>query len=1108
MSHSDVGERISALTPVQRRALHRLQQEQRLAQGPVRAPLSVFQRGMWFLEKLHPSNPAYVVHTAARVQGRLDVSKLQLALAGVVGRHDALRTTFALHEGEAVQVVHPAMAVLLHEVDLTGARDEPTDLAKTYASAQSLDLAQGPLLHAAVLHLGPDDAVLVVTIHHLVSDRWSVSVLLEEMRHLYEEDLTDPLGVLGEPPLQYTDFAQWQNEQLHGKRWRTALEQWRTVLSDIPSALDLATDHPRPAVQGFSGRQVSMTLGEDLVRDVASAAARYRVTSYVVMLAAYAALWRLHTRQDTIVVAVPATVRRPELELTIGYFVNTLPVRLNLSDEVSFAELVGRVRDSLMDAQSREEVPFDLVVAEMQSTPDLSRPPLCQVSFSYGRDPAVRLPFGEAIMTRLPMSGIGARFDVELQGFESAGLFTGWWEYDTALFTQEHVMQFSAQFQHLLAQAVADPDVRVDELQAATAADSAAFLADVNNTDKDWPSSLGWIHEQIVAQAGRTPDAVALVFDDTTLTYGQLDCWSNQLANCLLTQGLRPHQTVGVYLERSLELVVTLVAILKAGGAFLPLDPTYPAERLENILDQAEPFAVVIDGDTTNKLPKRTLIIDLAEPNTLAGTSEAPPVVSVDGEDLAYVLFTSGSTGAPKGVMNTHAGIRNRLLWMQDTFPLGSEDTVLQKTVMTFDVSIWEFFWPLMEGARLVLARPGGHRDPAFLHRIIANESVTVCHFVPSMLRAFLSQPIEELDSLRFVFCSGEALPATTVNEFCERSQAALHNLYGPTEAAIDVTHWACHRLPAGERVPIGRPVANTSVWIRNARGVDVPPGTVGELWLGGVQVALGYLGRSDLTAERFRHAPAARGEMMRQFRTGDLARFLPDGNIDFLGRADQQVKLHGQRIEPGEVEAVLMSHPKVTSAVVGVIEPQEGRSQLVAHLVACDPVTTAEVRAHAARFLPEYMVPTAVAFLHELPLTSSGKLDRGRLPAPVAEARRPHVAPQNELQEQIVELWSELLGVEQIGIDDNFFELGGHSMLIIQAQARVKAALGLDVSVVDLFQYPTVTALARHLAGGAAQSTAPGERAALRRERRLMNTTRRISTLHDPVSSQSEDTR
>lgn len=1111
MSQVDLTDRVAALVPAQRRTLHRLQQEQRLAQGPVHAPLSVFQRGMWFLEQLHPGNPAYVVPTAGRIRGRLDVARLQLALDGVVARHDALRTTFALQDGEAVQVIHPTMAVPLHEVDMTGCREDPTDLAESHASAQALDLGRGPLLHAAVLHLGPDDAVLVVTIHHLVSDRWSVTVLLEELRHLYEADVTDPLGVLGAPPLQYPDFAEWQHDQLDGEHWTAALQQWRAMLRDVPAALDLPTDSSRPAVQGFLGRHIPMTLGEDLVRDVAAAARQHQVTSYTVMLAAYVTLWRLHTRQDTIVVAVPTTVRRPELESTIGYFVNTLPVRLDLSNELSFTELVSQVRDSLLDAQSREEVPFDLVVAQLNSLRDLSRPPLCQVSFSYGRDPAVRLPFGEATLTRLPVSGVGARFDVELQGFESGGRFTGWWEYDAALFTQDHVSQLAAQFEHLLAQAVANPELPVDELQAAPADDSVAFLAQVNDTAKNWPSSLGWIHEQFAAQAARTPDAVALVFEATTLTYVQLDRRANQLANLLIAQGLRPHQTVGLCMDRSLDLVVALVAILKAGGAFLPLDPTSPTERLANILSQAQPLAVVVHGSTAVNLPATTPVIDLADVSLLAGLIETVPTVALDGDDLAYVMFTSGSTGAPKGVMNTHAGIRNRLLWMQDTFPLGVDDTVLQKTVMTFDVSVWEFFWPLMVGARLVIARPGGHRDPVFLHRLIADQSVTVCHFVPSMLRAFLSQPVEELHSLRFVMCSGEALPAVDVNEFLERSSAALHNLYGPTEAAIDVTHWACRRLGAGDRVPIGRPIANTSVWVRNAHGRDVPPGTVGELWLGGVQVALGYLGRPDLTEERFRWTPAAPSGSERQFRTGDLARFRPDGNLEFLGRCDRQIKLRGQRIEPGEIEAVLMNHPKVAAAAVQVFEPRPGTSQLGAHLVAKEPVTAEELRAYAARFVPDYMVPAAMAFLDELPLTSSGKLDRARLPAPPllsAEARSPYLAPQNELQTHIVKLWSELLGIEQIGIDDNFFDLGGHSMLIAQAQLRMKTELGLDVTVVDLFQYPTITALARHLAGDSAQFTTPGERADLRRERRLKNTARRLPSPQTAVSSRSEDTR
>ncbi|MEU3252591.1 amino acid adenylation domain-containing protein [Streptomyces sp. NPDC006997] len=1074
----DLATRLAALTPEQRARFEELMAERATAGDTF--PLSVLQRGTWFLEQLRPGNPGYIVPGAARVVGPLDATVLRAAVAEIVRRHEALRTTFRVQDGAPVQVVHPELTVDVPETDLRGERFTPAERQRRIdeALAEPFDITTGPLLRVRLLRTGADESVLVTAMHHLISDRWSTAVFLTELSELYEAFAAGRPSPLPELEIQYGDFSDWQHQQLAEGAWDADLAYWRQHLDGAPAALDLPTDRPRPAVQGFNGRSVPVELPEPLMRALGALAGRHGATPYMALLAVLQILLHRHSGQDDIVVGVPIAQRdRVEVEPVIGYFVNTLAIRAELGGNPSFSTVLHRVRDACLGAYAHQDVPFELVVADLKLARDLSRPPLCQVSFSYGREPVPPRALGGAHLSRLPVRSEGARFDLELQAFDSGGALTGWFEYDRDLFDESTVVRLAARFHRLAEQAAAHPDTPVDDFELLDDAERHLVLSEWNATDHDWGTEDGWVHQCVEARARRHPDAEAVRFDGESLTYDALNRRANRLAHRLRRHGVGRDTVVGVAMERSLDLVVSLLAVLKAGGAYLPLDLDLPEARLAAILEDARPPVVLTHGPVTDRLPPldRPVLDTDALAAELAAEPEDDPDVPVDGEDLAYVIFTSGSTGRPKGVMNVHAALRNRLLWMQDAYRLDASDRVLQKTPFSFDVSVWEFFWPLLSGATLVVARPGGHRDSGYLAQVIQDEAITTVHFVPSMLQVFLTEPVEKCTSLRRVVCSGEELTRDLHDRFLARSQADLHNLYGPTEAAIDVTAWHCRPDDTDRRpVPIGRPIANTRLYVLDQRSRPVPVGVPGELHIGGRGLARGYLNRPDLTAERFVDDPFVPGA--RVYRTGDLARYRADGALEFLGRVDHQIKLRGQRIELGEIEAVLTAHEAVREAVVVAREHAPGDVRLAAYVTPAADTAPApgDLATHLRRSLPEYMVPASFTTLERLPLTPSGKTDRKALPAP--ETTRPDlgtrfVAPRDETEHALAALWRDLLGVERVGTRDNFFDLGGHSLLMAEFRTVLAASLGHDLTMVELFQHPTVGSLAEYLSGARAAS-------------------------------------
>ncbi|RKH14651.1 amino acid adenylation domain-containing protein [Corallococcus sp. CA053C] len=1064
------------MTPEEKRARLAQLLKDKTRPAAKQAPLSFAQERMWFLDKWSPGSAAFHMPTAVRLSGTVDVEALRRALAVLVERHDTLRTTFQEREGRAMQIIAPTGEVSLEVMDLQGLpeseREAEAQRRVVSLAQQPFQLEQGPLLRTVLMILGGGEQVLLVDQHHIVSDGWSMGVLVHELAMSYRACLEGQPPPLNPLPLQYADWAAWQRDWLQGAELERQLAYWKGRLN--PHALlELPADKPRPALMSSKGARQVMHLSPALTQALKALGQREGRTLFVTLLSAFNVLLSRYTGQEDIVVGTPIAGRpRAEVEGLIGLFVNMLALRSDLSGRPSFRELMGRVHESTLDAYAHQDIPFERLVDALKPERHLSHTPIFQVMFVLQNAPMPALEAPGVVMEAKPVDTGTTKYDLSLllvdlpQGLRVIA------EYSTDLFEPATAERLLGHYQTLLEGIVAQPDLSISSLPLLPEGERHRVLKAWNDTAVTHPAEAT-LTSLIEAQVARTPDAVALEFEGTRLTYRELDARANQLAHALRKHGVGPEVRVGLCVERSLEMVVGLLGTLKAGGAYVPLDPGYPQERLGWMLEDARPPVLLVQERLLSRLPPspgtQVVSLDTGWAEIAREPTTAPaPLATPDA--LAYIIFTSGSTGRPKGAMNAHGPVVNRLLWMQSAYRLTPDDVVLQKTPFSFDVSVWEFFWPLMTGAKLVVAKPGGHQDPAYLAGLINSAAVTTLHFVPSMLQAFLDEPgVEGCTSLKRVVCSGEALPLE-LKELCLRKLpgAGLHNLYGPTEAAVDVTFHACQPNDGRRSVPIGRPVDNTQIRILDAELQPVPQGAAGELYIGGVQVGRGYLARPSLTAERFIPDPYATTPGARLYRTGDVARWLPDGEVEYLGRADFQVKIRGLRIELGEIEASLEKHPSVRQAVVLAREDRPGQKRLVAYVTGRESTPEAGVlRAFLLERLPEYMVPSNVVVLERMPLSPNGKADRKALPAPElggADPSRPFVAPGTAIEQQIAQAWKDLLHVERVGLDDPFFELGGNSLLALQLHRRLTAELGVQLALTDLFQYPTVRALATRL--------------------------------------------
>ncbi|KQQ75662.1 hypothetical protein ASF73_07645 [Xanthomonas sp. Leaf131] len=1031
-----------------------------------------------------------------------------------------------------VELLPPEQALVLHEHQLIDHAlidhcelDAELQHWIAYEASTPFQLDRDAPARFRLLQLSAEQHVLLITQHHSASDGWSVGVLLHELSALYVSCLRGQPNPLPPLPIQYPDYAAWQRQWLDGSRGQQQLDYWKRQLDGAPSLLDLPLDRPRPPQQDFSGAEVPIRFDADLSDGLEIMARRHGCTVFMAVLAAWGALLSRLCRQECVLVGIPVAGRtRAELGPLIGLFVNTLAIRFDAPASLDTATLLAQVRQRVLDAQAHQDVPFEQVVQAVQPVRSSAHTALVQTMLAWEQDsiaPATPSisgtsmehaettddPWAALHPQLLQIPATSARFDLILQlrsGGQPAGQPSsegtnvhGTLSYATALFDAASATRIVGYLHSVLRAMVADSAAPLDTITLLGPSERRQLLVDFQPASIAYPSTL--LHTLIEQQMQRTPHAIAVAQDHLQLDYAALDAQANRLAHHLRQLGVGPDVRVAICAQRSPGLVVGLLAILKAGGAYVPLDPDYPAQRLADMLADSQPLALLIDAYAREHIPlfasdalDRVSLLDTETsnsvllckglPKTLAvyqldqthspwahqpGT--APDVTGLQPHHLAYVIYTSGSTGTPKGAMNTHRGVVNRLLWMQDTYALTADDVVLQKTPISFDVSVWELFWPC---ARLQLARPGGHKDPAYLGATIAQAGVTTLHFVPSMLDAFLAtDAAQQCGGLTRVICSGEALPGQLVQRFrAQLPNVQLHNLYGPTEAAIDVSFWDCTATTdVPDNTPIGTPVANTQLYVLDAHLQPTPIGVAGELHIGGVQVARGYLGRPELSAQRFIPDPFRSAPSAQLYKTGDLARWRSDGVLEYLGRNDDQVKIRGLRIEPGEIAARLANHSDVRDAVVLARTDETGQLRLVAYYLAATALPVEALRSHLAAQLPDYMVPAAYVHLEALPLTPNGKLDRRALPAPTEDAlaTRHFVPPQGPIECAIAAHWCELLGVQQVGRDDQFFALGGHSLLAIHLVERLRAN-GLHAEVRNLFASPTLAGFAASLRSNA----------------------------------------
>ena len=1036
-------------------------------------PASFAQQRLWFLHQLEPESASYNISKAMRLAGELNVGVFARSLNEIIRRHEILRTTFAMLGGRPMQLISEHQPITLPLIDLStlapAERERQSRRLATEEAQRPFNLRRGPLLRATLLRLAPDEHLALFTMHHIVSDAWSVGVFIREFTALYTAFKAAEQSPLPELPIQYADYAQWQREWLQGEVLEKQLSYWGGQLAGAPAVIELPTDHARPSMQSDNGAKVSCDLGTELLSRLKELSQRENVTLFMTLLAAWQVLLYRYSGQDQVCVGTPVAGRtRAETEDLIGFFINTLVLRTDLSGNPTFIELLERVREVCLGAYAHQDIPFERLVEQLQPERSLSHSPLFQVMFTLQNAPGEALDLPELRLSRVSTETRTAKFDLTLSLSEASDSLAGAIEYNTDLFDEETISRMLGHFHHLLTAIAADPQRLVRDLPLLPDSERQQLLVEFNDTRTDFPQGL-CLHQLFEEQVARTPESVALVFEDQALSYQELNARANQLAHRLRKLGVQAESRVGILLERSIEMVVSLLAVLKAGGAYVPLDPEYPGERVRFMLEDAEVCVLVTQEKLRQLLPGyegQVLCLEAAQAE-IALESEENVASGVVPENLAYVIYTSGSTGTPKGAMNTHRAICNRLLWMQAAYHLEAEDRVLQKTPFSFDVSVWEFFWPLLVGARLVMARVGGHRDSAYLVEEIVRSGITTLHFVPSMLRAFLGEAgLAGCRSLRRVISSGEELPGEVAEQLLGRVRwAQLHNLYGPTEAAVDVTAWECQREWSGETVPIGRPIWNTQVHVLGREMELVPVGVSGELYIGGEGVARGYLGRAELTADRFVPDPYGTQRGARLYRTGDVVRRQADGTLLYLGRADQQVKVRGYRIELGEIEAVLREQAGVRECVVVAAPHSSGSSRLTAYVVLDTPdsFSVPALRNQLLLRLPEYMIPSSFLQLQSLPLSPNGKLDRRALPDP--DHLRPAldtaaVAPTSATEVTLSAIWAEVLGLTELGIHDNFFELGGDSILSIQIVARANQA-GLRLAPKHLFQYQTVAELA-----------------------------------------------
>jgi amino acid adenylation domain-containing protein len=1083
---SDLTRQIDELSPEKRELLELLLKKERLSAArrglrPRRrdgehSPLSHGQRALWFLQQLEPDNAAYNISTALRILTPPDVPALRRSFQKLVDRHESLRTTFGVIDGEPVQLVQGHTEIYFQEVDASVWDDAELHDFLVREARRPFDLEYGPLFRVSLARRSDSEYVLLMVLHHIVTDLWSQVILTHELGVLYPAEKEGATATLPPPELQYTDYAFWEAEEVTGPAGERMWEYWKKQLAGELPVLNLPTDRPRPPAQTFRGESQTIRLSAKLTDQLKALAQAHGATLYMTLLAAYEMLLYRHTGQEDILVGSPTSGRsRPELAGVVGYFINSIVLRADFSGNPTFAEFLGRVRQTVLGAFEHQDFPFPLLTERLHPVRDSSRPPIFQTTFVIQKsqmpdqrgltsfvqgETGARMEIGGLVVELMPVFKGTSQFDLRMAVAEAGDELSVLINYNTDLYDAVTITRLLTHFEVLLRSVVADPHQRVSDLPVMTEQELHQILHEWNDTSAPYPQDKS-VNELFETQAETRPAAIAAVFEDQRITYGELNARANRLAHHLRSLGVGPESLVGLSVERSLEMLVAMFGILKAGGAYVSLDPAYPKERLDFMLRDAGIRVLVTQQSLLDKLPEHDAsVVSLdsdAEAISRHSGQNLPPLA--DPGNAAYVIYTSGSTGGPKGVVMQHRSTVALIYWAREVFTDDDLTSVFASASINFDCSIFEIFVPLSWGGKIVLGR-----NALELPSLPAARDITLLNTVPSSMTELLKVGGVPA-SVRTVNLSADMLPRALVDEVYRQTNAErVYNGYGPTEDTTFTTFGLVER--DGDRSPsIGRPITNEQVYLLDRRMNPVPIGLPGELYIGGAGLSRGYLNRPGLITEKFVSNPFSPEPGSRLYKTGDLARWLPDGRIEFVARVDHQVKVRGFRVELKEVEAALEQHPSTRQAVVLAREDAPGVKRLVAYVVAEPPSvpTTSELRSFVRERLPEYMVPSAYVVLDAFPMTPSGKIDRRALPPP--EQTRPDlaedfVAPRNPTEQLLAEIWLQVLGIERVGVYDNFFDLGGDSIMSVHVVSRANQA-GLPITTKQLFQHQTISGLA-----------------------------------------------
>jgi amino acid adenylation domain-containing protein len=1036
------------------------------------SPLSLAQQRIWFIAQMQPGDFAYNITTAIRMRGKLVVEALESAIGEVLKRHEALRAVFMTIDGQPMQRVTPVEPFRIPIVDLMqwheDSRLHEADRRIGEEGRRPFELEKGPIFRAQLMRLALDDHLLQLTTHHIVCDGWSLGVFANELAAFYEMHVAGRSSPLS-APLPYAEIVRRQRERVQGPLLQRLERYWTGRLTPPPPVLELPADHARPAVQTFNGDFVTFTVDPGLTGRLQRLSREHDATLFMTLFAAFGVLLSRYTGVTDIAMGVPIANRKDlEEEAVIGLMMNTLVLRLDLSGDPTFEELLVRTRDLALDAYAHQDLPFARLVEVLKPPRDISHSVLFQVMFILQNVPSgagARWPDLE--VSDHPVSLGTAKTDLTLEVVEDQGGLGMFVEYNTDLFERETIRRLCGHLERLFGAIVENPAQPISRLPLLSDAERRRVTLEWNATEHI-DTSQRTVPEMLQMQARRVPDAPAARYETRCLSYGELNSEVNRLAGHLRKLGSGPNVLTGIFVDRSLDMLVAILAVMKTGGVYVPLDPEYPVQRIEFMLEDAGVSLLVTKAPLLERIcvPPSLLTVCLdRDANAIRAEPDQDAIGIASDEDAAYVIYTSGSTGRPKGVQIKHSSLTNVLAAFKSELNVVESDVLLALTTLSFDIAALELLLPLLAGAQVVIAPREVAIDPTRLAGLMDAAGASIVQATPTTWRVLLEAGWRNGKGLR-ILCGGEAFPAELVRPLLATG-ASVWNVYGPTETTI----WSTtHRVNAADcPVPIGRPIFNTQVYVLDPNGEPTPIGVPGELYIGGGGVAKGYLNRPELNAERFVPDPFAADRGARLYRTGDIARFRADGSLEFLGRVDHQVKIRGFRIELGEIETVLVSHPAVAQAVVVGCKDRSGEGSLAAYarLTGTSSLTYSELRAFLAERLPVYMIPSSLTVLDAFPLTPNGKVDRGRLPEPRVQPTAtagPHLAPQSPNEQAIANVWRDVLQLDRIGVDDNFFDLGGHSLLVVRVQSKLREILGRAVSIIEMFQYPTVRAIAAHL--------------------------------------------